>query len=138
MPFRELSHFYFYQTNEYRSNLYMKIFHSFIFIAFFCALPCFAFAQVPQQNNVSEVRHFPNPAGSGGMVSISFNLPTASYVNIKIFNPLGIELKVLTNGTFTAGEHSIPLDVSNFNDGVYFYTVRVNDHSETKKLTVKK
>lgn len=116
----------------------MKIFKSIVFIAIFCAVPCFSIAQVPQQSNVSEVRHFPNPAGSGGMVSISFSLPNTSYVNIKVFNPLGIQVKELTNGTFTAGEHSVPLDVSNFNDGVYFYTVRVNDHSETKKLTVKK
>ncbi|CAN5259225.1 hypothetical protein BH09BAC1_BH09BAC1_11700 [soil metagenome] len=117
----------------------MKLFFGILILAFCCATPMLAPAQTPQQTNISEVRHFPNPAGSNGsVISISFSLAVPAFVNIKVFNPLGIQLKELSNGTFAAGEHSIPFDVSPYNDGVYFYTVRVGDHSETKKLTIKK
>ncbi len=117
----------------------MKLLYSILVMAFCCAIPLLVSGQSPQQTNISEVRHFPNPAGSAGaVISISFTLTNTAFVNIKVFNPLGIQLKELTNGNFAAGEHSIPLDISAYNDGVYFYTVRVGDHSETKKLTIKK
>ena len=139
MAIRKCRYIYFYQTNAYRDELYMKLLYSILLLASCFAMPLLTQAQTPQQTNISEVRHFPNPAGSsGGVISISFNLATPAFVNIKVFNPLGIQLKELTNGTFAAGDHSVPLDISAYNDGVYFYTVRVGDHSETKKLTIKK
>jgi hypothetical protein len=115
-------------------NPYAKI----TLIALCCALPFCAIAQSPQQTNVPDVRHYPNPVGSSSVVNITFSLPTNSYVSLKIFNPLGIQLKELVNGNLVAGDHNIPFDVTVINEGVYFYTLRVNDHSETKKLTIKK
>jgi hypothetical protein len=115
-------------------NLSVKV----VLIAFCCSASFCAVAQAPQQTDVPEVRHYPNPVGSSGVVNIFFTLPSNSYVSLKIFNPLGIQLKELVNGNLVAGDHNIPLDVSSINDGVYFYTLRVNDYSETKKLTIKK
>lgn len=115
-------------------NLLVKV----TLMAFCFVAPLCAFAQVPQQTSVPEVRHYPNPVGNSGVVNITFSLPTNSYVSLKIFNPLGIQLKELINGNLVAGDHNVPFDISVINDGVYFYTLRVNDHSETKKLTIKK
>lgn len=109
-----------------------------LFLAFCCGISMYSLAQSPQQTSVPEVKHFPNPAGNSNVINISFNLAAASYVNLKLFNPLGIQLKELVNGALAAGEHTIALDISSINDGVYFYTIKVNGYSETKKLTIKK
>ncbi len=95
-------------------------------------------AQSPQQTQMPAVKHYPNPAGNSSVVNIFFTLPANSYVSLKVFNPLGILMKEVVNGNLIAGDHSIPLDISNINDGVYFYTLSVNDRSETKKLTIRK
>lgn len=116
----------------------MKLLVKITLIAFCCAVSFCAVAQAPQQTDMPEVKHYPNPVGNSGVVNISFTLPSNSYVSLKIFNPLGIQLKELINGNLVAGDHNIPVDVSAINEGVYFYTLRVNDHSETKKLTIKK
>ncbi len=116
----------------------MNIFLRFLFITLCCSVAYCASAQSPHETQVPEVKHFPNPAGNSNVVNIFFTLPLNSYVSLKIFNPLGIQLKELVNGNLVAGDHSIPLDISNINDGVYFYTLSVNNHSETKKLTIKK
>lgn len=116
----------------------MNIFTRTLFIAICCMATYCAAAQAPQQTQLPEVKHFPNPAGSSNVVNIVFTLPTNSYVSLKVFNPLGILMREVINGNLVAGDHSIPLDISNINEGVYFYTLSVNDRSETKKLTIKK
>ncbi len=138
MALAEKLHIYFNKATVYRRKLYMKPLLRILLLAFFSAVPFCAMAQQPQQTNAPEVKHFPNPAGNNGVVNIIISIPSTSFVNLKLFNPLGIQLKELVNGTLAAGEHNIPVDISTINDGVYFYTLRVNDHSETKKLTVKK
>lgn len=138
MPLGKLTNIYFNKVTAYRRKLYMKLLLRCLLLAFCFSLPFIAVAQTPQQVNGPEVKHFPNPAGNTGVVNIVVTIPTTSFVNLKLFNPLGIQLRELVNGTLTAGEHNIPVDISNINDGVYFYTLRVNDHSETKKLTIKK
>lgn len=116
----------------------MNIFFRTIFIMLCCLATYGVAAQAPQQTQLPEVKHFPNPAGSSNVVNIVFTLPSNSYVSLKVFNPLGILMREVVNGNLMAGEHSIPLDISNINDGVYFYTLSVNDRSETKKLSIKK
>lgn len=116
----------------------MNVFLRTLIICLCCLATYGAAAQSPHQTQLPEVKHFPNPAGSSNVVNIVFSLPTNSYVSLKVFNPLGILMREVVNGNLVAGEHSIPLDISNINDGVYFYTLSVNDRSETKKLTIKK
>ena len=68
----------------------MKLLYSILIIAFCCTIPVLVSGQSPQQTNISEVRHFPNPAGSAGaIISISFTLTNTSFVNIKVLDKFG-------------------------------------------------
>lgn len=81
-------------------------------------------------------QNFPNPASM--ITNISFTLDKSSFVMLRLFDPLGNMLRELQSGTMSAGEHSIPISMDGLEPGVYFYRLQVNEHSETKKLTVKK
>lgn len=81
-------------------------------------------------------QNYPNPASL--TTNISFTLEAASFVILRLFDPLGNLLKELQHGTLNAGEYNIPINTEALNPGVYFYRLQVNETSETKKLTVKK
>jgi len=70
---------------------------------------------------------------------IRYYLPTNSIVQFVIYNLLGQEVKILTNGEEKAGLHSIVWDGRDSNGrrlpgGVYFLRLETEDHQETKKL----
>lgn len=76
-------------------------------------------------------QNYPNPAKELTYVNVDFVGPEAKFM---ISNVLGktLEVKTLTeSGT-------VLLDVTNYPDGIYFYTLEVNGQKITKKMTVKK
>lgn len=85
--------------------------------------------------NFSISNPMPNPATS--LVSVKHNFSsTPKSASVKIYNMVGVLVKeVKVEGT----EGKTQLDVSALNDGVYFYTLVVNDKLiSTKKLIVSK
>jgi hypothetical protein len=76
-------------------------------------------------------QNYPNPAKEKTYVNVEFTSPQA---RLTISNVLGktLEIKTLTaTGTFV-------LDVTNYPEGVYFYTLEADGQKLTKKMTVKK
>lgn len=71
-------------------------------------------------------------------MKISFTLGTNSMVTLKLIDPLGNELLVLLNDSMKAGEYHIPVDASKLNPGMYFYRLDINEHSETRKVMIRK
>ena len=74
---------------------------------------------------------YPNPFNS--TTTITYSLPTASIVELKLFNLTGREVAVLVNDLKTAGVHTANLKANNLPSGLYF--VQLN--SETKTMTQK-
>ena len=87
-------------------------------------------------NNYTLSQNYPNPFNPSTI--ISYTLPEDSKVQIKIFDILGHEVAILTNEIKPAGYYEITFDASKLVSGIYFYTLRANSHSITKKMILAK
>lgn len=81
-------------------------------------------------------QNFPNPFNPS--TTISFTLPLMSRVVLSIYNELGQKVAELFNGEKAAGSHSIEWNAGNFNSGIYFYELKTEKYSLTKKLILMK
>jgi len=81
-------------------------------------------------------QNYPNPFNPTTV--ISYSLPFAEKVVIKIYDVLGREIKELVNEFKEAGEYSITFDASSLSSGVYFYRINAGNLSQTKKLILAK
>lgn len=81
-------------------------------------------------------QNYPNPFNP--VTNIRFILPVRSYVTLKIFNALGIEVATLRKGFYSPGTYDVVFDGSKFPSGVYFYQLCAGNYRETKKLLLVK
>ena len=86
-------------------------------------------------------QNYPNPFNPSTI--ISYNIPKAGNVQIKIFDALGREVRSLINEDKPAGKYNIAWDGrdnygSRVSSGVYFYTIRSGNFVETKKMVLMK
>ncbi len=77
-------------------------------------------------------QNYPNPFNP--TTTISFNLPKASAVNLKVYDLLGREVAELLDGRLNAGEHSISFDASAFSSGMYIYRIKAGGFTSTKRM----
>ncbi len=77
-------------------------------------------------------QNYPNPFNPS--TTISFSLPTTTYVTLKVFDVIGREVSILVSKELTAGFHSENWNASNLSSGVYFYQLKAGNFIETKKL----
>jgi len=77
-------------------------------------------------------QNYPNPFNPG--TTISFRLPKASYVTLKIFDMLGREVSTVVSGILPAGDHSRRWEGADLGGGVYMYRLQAEGQSETRKL----
>ncbi|MCE5251508.1 T9SS type A sorting domain-containing protein [bacterium] len=78
----------------------------------------------------------PNPFNP--TTSINFTIAEAGNVSVDVFNVAGQKVDTLVNGFMGAGTHSVVWDASRFSAGVYFYTVKTGNLSQTMKMTLLK
>jgi hypothetical protein len=81
-------------------------------------------------------QNYPNPFNP--TTTITYSVPQNTFVTLKIYNILGSEVAELVNGQVDAGVHKVNFNAYNLNSGVYFYTIKAGNFSETKKLTLMK
>jgi serine protease len=75
---------------------------------------------LPMQFSLGQ--NYPNPFNPGTM--ISFDLPTASVVTLRVFDMLGREVTSLVSGRHhEAGRYSVPFDGSLYGSGTYSYSI---------------
>jgi hypothetical protein len=103
-------------------------------------MPTTDIAEIPATSDLHTYalhQNWPNPFES--KTSINYSLPTPSPVSLRVYDKAGRLLKTLVNrmepaGTFTVswdGRDDFGRRVSN---GVYFYSLRAQDTTLTKKL----
>jgi hypothetical protein len=85
---------------------------------------------IPSAYTLSQ--NYPNPFNPS--TNFKFSLPKQSFVTLRVFDMLGREVALLANGKFDAGSYLVDWDASEFTSGVYFYTLKAGDYSETKKM----
>lgn len=81
-------------------------------------------------------QNFPNPFNPS--TTISYTIPEAGNVELKVYDILGNEVATLVNGTKTPGNYTEVLDASSLASGVYIYTLRTNSFIQTRKMMLLK
>jgi len=81
-------------------------------------------------------QNYPNPFNPS--TTISYQIPSESFVTLKVYDLLGRELEVLVREEKTAGFYNIKYDATNLSSGIYFYTIRAGDFIQTKKFILLK
>ena len=81
-------------------------------------------------------QNYPNPFNPS--TRITYFVPKESFVNIKIYDFLGREVKTLVNEFKATGSYDLVFDASNLPSGTYFYTMNSENFSDTKKMIILK
>ncbi len=79
---------------------------------------------------------YPNPFNA--VTTISFSLPTASGVELNVFDVSGRRVQTLHNGILNAGKHRIGFDAGSLPSGIYFMRARISQQSVMHKLMLLK
>ncbi|MBI2430223.1 MAG: PQQ-binding-like beta-propeller repeat protein [Ignavibacteriales bacterium] len=77
-------------------------------------------------------QNYPNPFNPTTI--IEYDLPKDSRVKIIVFDMLGRQVRTLVDEENPAGSYKAEFKANNLSSGVYFYHLRTNEFSQTKKL----
>ncbi len=77
-------------------------------------------------------QNYPNPFNS--FTAICYSIPFTDFVQLKLFNILGQEVKTLVNEKQNGGKYSINLNMSEMPSGVYYYQIKTQSYSNSRKL----
>lgn len=81
-------------------------------------------------------QNYPNPFNP--VTVISFQIPTKSYVSLKIYDLLGNEITTLVDEEKNSGVYSVNFDAPKYASGIYFYEFKAGDFRETKTMLLLK
>lgn len=76
-------------------------------------------------------QNVPNPFGRS--TAIGFSLAENHYVNLSIYNAAGQRVALLIDAEMQAGEHRVVFHGDDLPSGVYYYRLRIDDKSRTKR-----
>lgn len=79
-------------------------------------------------------QNYPNPFNP--TTTISFSIPTRSFVSLKVYDLLGREVAVVLSEELVAGKHERQWEAENLPSGVYFYRLQAATFVDTKKLVL--
>lgn len=80
----------------------------------------------------SLAQNYPNPFNP--VTKIKFEVQAFSNLKITLHDIQGKEILTLINNKLNAGSYEIDFNGTNFATGVYFYTLKAGEFSETKKM----
>ena len=81
-------------------------------------------------------QNYPNPFNPSTI--IKFGIPERSNVLIKIYDPLGSEVRTLINQEMDRGWYSIEFNAAGLASGFYIYRMQAGSYVSTKKMLVLK
>lgn len=86
--------------------------------------------RVPDQYSLSQ--NYPNPFNP--TTSIRFSIGKSQFVQLRVYNILGVEVATLVNEEKPAGNYEIVFNASEFSSGTYFYKLQAGSFSRIKKM----
>ncbi|VAX27576.1 hypothetical protein MNBD_IGNAVI01-1047 [hydrothermal vent metagenome] len=81
-------------------------------------------------------QNYPNPFNP--VTKITYQIPKAGLVTIKVYDVLGRVVTTLVNSQMAKGRYSVSMDGSNLSSGIYFYSMKAGEYFNTKKLILLK
>jgi len=91
--------------------------------------------ETPTDFNLNQ--NYPNPFNPSTIIEYTIpNIEKDIYtaVDLKVYDVLGREVTVLVNSEQSAGIYRVNFNADGLNSGVYFYTLKTNNYSQTKKM----
>ncbi|MFO7445925.1 MAG: T9SS type A sorting domain-containing protein, partial [Ignavibacteriaceae bacterium] len=79
---------------------------------------------------------YPNPFNSYSI--ISYTLPEDQHVELKVYDILGNLVTELVNENVSTGYHEISFNAAGLPSGMYFYTIKTERFTETRKIALVK
>lgn len=90
-----------------------------------------------EESVVKEYRlfqNYPNPFNS--KTKISYKIPEASLVTLKVYDSLGNEITTLVNEEKPPGNYESKFDGNKLTSGIYFYRLIAGNFTKTKKMVL--
>ncbi|MFC2094758.1 T9SS type A sorting domain-containing protein [Bacteroidota bacterium] len=81
-------------------------------------------------------QNYPNPFNPS--TTISYQLPKAEFVTVKIFDTIGNEVKTIVKENKPAGVHEVNFDASSLSSGIYLYRIDAGTFHQSKKMLLVK
>ena len=101
----------------------------------------FVFTSVPAGKSgipqtFSLAQNYPNPFNPS--TTISFSLPSQSFVSLKVFDIVGREVATIVSEEMPAGAYTRQWNAAKMSSGIYFYRLQAGSYTQTKKLVLLK
>jgi len=79
-------------------------------------------------------QNYPNPFNPS--TTIQYSIPERTDVKLTVINIVGEEVATLVNRTMDAGNYSVEFNAANLPSGVYFYCLKSENFTSTKKMVL--
>ena len=79
-------------------------------------------------------QNYPNPFNPS--TSISYSIPSESYVRLVVYDITGKEIMVLADGMKKAGTYETIFNAGNLSSGIYFYSLEAGNYKQTRKMVL--
>jgi hypothetical protein len=83
-------------------------------------------------NDFELSQNYPNPFNPS--TTINFSIPQTSFVTLAIYDILGNKIKTLVNDVRSPGNYEVAFDGNNLSSGIYFYQLKAENYTQTKKM----
>ena len=94
----------------------------------------------PNPDKVALYQNYPNPFNP--VTAISYRLDKKSFVDLSIYNLSGRNIETLWNNWQEKGNYTIHWDLNvldkNIPSGIYFYKLKTDNYSQTKRMVIVK
>jgi hypothetical protein len=77
-------------------------------------------------------QNYPNPFNPA--TNLVYDVLEQGHVTLKVYNVMGQEVASLVDDVRDNGRYAVSFDATGLSSGIYFYTVKVNNFSDTKKM----
>ncbi len=81
-------------------------------------------------------QNYPNPFNP--TTNIEYSLPQKSFVQLNVYNILGMKVAELVNAQQGAGSYHVSFDASKLSSGLYIYEIRTNRFIQSRKMMLLK
>mgnify|MGYP006248407691 FL=1 len=98
--------------------------------------PTFAVAvpEVSENELFALYQNYPNPFAEKTI--FSFFLPKKTKVELTVYNFLGQKVKIVLSETKTKGKHLVAFSSENLANGIYFYELKTEEMSVSKRMMI--
>ncbi|MEO8664419.1 MAG: T9SS type A sorting domain-containing protein [Ignavibacteria bacterium] len=91
-------------------------------------------SEIPDGYMLSQ--NYPNPFNPS--TNLEFGIADLGFVSLRVYDMVGKEVATLVNANLNPGIYKYDFDASGLTSGIYYYTLRVNEFVETKKMLLVK